>query len=119
MSELLVSIKELLGVPTTVTEFDSQIVMHINSVFIRLNLLNVGVIGYQITSTAGSITEFLPSSSDDSIFNMVLMYIFMKVRIVFDPPSSSFVMTALDTQIKELEWLLTDYNASLIEEPVV
>ena len=110
MNTVLSNTKKLLGVPAEVTDFDDQLVIYINMVFAILDQLGVGSVTepYITTADTGSLTEFLPY--DDGLHNLVQMYIYTKVRILFDPPQSSAVLTALDATIKEYEWRLTDYT---------
>jgi|OpeIllAssembly_1097287.scaffolds.fasta_scaffold232343_3 hypothetical protein len=114
MNEILNATKLLLGIPLEVTDFDSQLVIHINSALASLSQIGVGSTPYQITLETGSFDAFLPS--DDYIHGMAQMYIYTKVRLLFDPPSHAFVITALEAQAKELEWRLSDFS---YVEPVV
>jgi hypothetical protein len=113
-NEILDSTKDLLGIPAEVTEFNTQLVGHINLVLFNLTDIGVGTEGYQITAETGSFDTFMPG--DDLIHAALQMYIYMKVRLLFDPPTTAFVLKSLEAQIKELEWRLTDYS---YVEPVV
>jgi hypothetical protein len=106
MNKILNSTKELLGVPLDVTEFDTQLVMHINSALSSLDQIGLGADSkYQITLTDGDLEDFLPLD----IHGQVQMYIYTKVRLIFDPPATAFVLTALQQSLAELEWRLKDY----------
>lgn len=111
---ILSSTKELLGVPADVTDFDNQLVNYINMALHSLYQTGVGTGVSQITLTTGDFDSILPG--EDSIHSTLQMYIYMKVRLLFDPPTSSFVLSSLESQIKELEWRLQDYSAV---EPIV
>jgi hypothetical protein len=101
---ILQSIKKLLGLDITYTDFDQDIIIHINSVFIVLNQLGVGPdSGYKITGAYNVWSEF---TDDDLIFESVKSYIYLKVRIMFDPPQNSSLMQAMQQQISEFEWRL-------------
>jgi hypothetical protein len=117
MNEILLATKELLGIPEEVTEFDSQLVNYINMVLVILNQLGVGITGYQTSATTGALDEFLPVEEDVSMHSLVQMYIYTKVRLLFDPPTSSFVLSSLQGTVQEYEWRLTDYisNAPIVE----
>jgi hypothetical protein len=109
MNYILASTKELLGVPSTVTEFDTQLVVYINMVLTTLSQIGIGSSSdvYQITLTEGDLEEFLPDSTD--IYGVVQMYIYTKVRLQFDPPATAFVLAALQASIAEYEWRLQTY----------
>jgi len=107
MNKILSSTKELLGIPDAATEFDSQLVLQINSVLTTLHEIGFSEDVYQTTLTDGDLEEYIPD--DEAIRAKVQMYIFTKVRLVFDPPTSSFVLTALQATAAEYEWRLTDY----------
>ena len=108
MDTILSATKELLGIPEEIEEFDIQLVSYINMVLSILNQLGVGVEGYQITIDFGDLDSFL-SSEDEALAAMVQMYIYTKVRILFDPPTTSFVLSSLQAVVQEQEWRLTDY----------
>lgn len=110
MVSFLDSTKEQLGIPSEVKEFDSQLITLINSALSILNQLGFGPSeGYIITKTnPGDWDEFLPN--DESIRNTVLVYIAAKVRLEFDPPTSSFVLTSLEKTIAEYEWRFNTYT---------
>lgn len=100
---ILTSIKKLLGITEEYTQFDTDIIMHINSVFSTLTQLGVGpTSGFMIEDDGAIWSEYLKSS--DPRLNFVKTYIYLKVRLVFDPPQSSAVIDAINRNISELEW---------------
>jgi hypothetical protein len=104
-SSILTSIKKLLGIEEDYTHFDSDITMYINSAFMNLNQLGVGVIGgFKIEDASAEWDDFI----DDERFDLegVKIYIYLKTRLIFDPPQNSFLVEAIKEQIKELEWRL-------------
>lgn len=104
MDSILTSIKKLLGSAEDYEHFDADIIMHINSVFFTLTQIGVGPSeGFSITDEEDIWTDFLP---EGPILNAVKTYIYHKVRLKFDPPSSSAHMEALKELIKEDEWRL-------------
>lgn len=105
MSEsILTSTKEALGVFENVTVFDNNIVMMINSVFSTLNQLGIGPdAGYMITGSTETWDAFIGS---DSRLNSVKAYVFLKVRLLFDPPQTSYLIESYKTMAEELEWRL-------------
>lgn len=101
---ILDSIKILLGIQTTDFNFDQEIVMHINSVFMILHQLGVGpTTAFKITSNSEDWDDFLTTSVD---LEAVKSYIFLKVRLLFDPPQNSFLVDSIEKQISEFEWRL-------------
>lgn len=84
--------------------FDTVLITYINSVI--LNLSQLGVIpssNYTVTSNADTWADL---GVDDEVLGAVKSYIPNKVRMAFDPPTSTNVYSALDSLIKELEWRL-------------
>ena len=105
MESILTSIKKLLGIAEEYTHFDDDIVMHINTVFVILTQLGVGPSnGFSIKDASTPWDEFI--DDDDLRFNSVKTYMYLKVKLVFDPPLSSAVMASMERTISELEWRL-------------
>lgn len=105
LESILTSIKKLLGIAEDDTYFDSDIIMHINSVFMLLNQLGVGPKEcFAIEDKSAYWEDFL--GDDLPKLHMVKTYMYMKVRVLFDPPSSSTHMSALTQSISEFEWRL-------------
>lgn len=103
MESILTSIKKLLGIDEDTEDFDTDIVMHINSVFLILNQLGVGTSDvFSIQDKYSSWEDFIP----DGNHKAVKSYMYLKVKLLFDPPLTSAVMEAMERQIKEYEWRL-------------
>lgn len=101
---ILVSIKKYIGLDRDYHEFDSDIIMFINSALFNLRQLGVGPIGgFAIDSENQTWHEFV---DDDSLLSGVKPYIQQKVRLQFDPPSNSFVEASIRKNIEEYEWRL-------------
>ena len=114
MDNILSSIKKLLGIPTEETAFDSDIIMHINSVFMILNQLGIGPTdGFTISDDYALWSDFIP---DGQNIELVKSYMYMKVRLMFDPPSSSAVLSAMEKSISEFEWRLNVQSETKTEE---
>lgn len=105
MESILTSIKKLLGLDEEYTAFDSDITMHINTVFGILTQLGVGPSeGFFIEDKTAIWDDYI---SDDPVqCHMVKTYIHKKVQLLFDPPDRGAVMEALKNAIAELEWRL-------------
>ena len=105
MDSILTSIKKLLGITEEYTHFDNDLIMHINSVFMVLAQLGVGPSeGYSISGSTETWKDFL--EDDLKKVQAVRSYVALKVRLMFDPPTSSAVMEAMNNQIREFEWRL-------------
>ena len=103
-NSILDSIKKLLGLSAQYTEFDADITIHINSVFSILQQLGVGPEeGFKLTDSDQTWDEFI---GDNSNINDVITYVYLKVRLLFDPPTNSSILNAQKELIKELEWRL-------------
>jgi len=104
LDSILLSIKKLLGIESDYTHFDQDIIMYINGVFMILNQLGVGPEeGYSITSDEETWSDYL---GDVVNLEGVKTYIYLKVRLIFDPPSIASVIDAIERLITELEWRL-------------
>lgn len=104
MESILTSIKKLIGIEDECVDFDTDIIIHINSVFSNLTLLSVGPpSGFRITDKHSKWSDFL---GDDPRLEDVKTYTYLRVRLVFDPPSSSAVIEAFKKEIDKLEWLI-------------
>lgn len=101
---ILISIKKLLGIAEDYTVFDADIIMHINSVFMILNQLGVGAdTCFRIEDDLAVWNDFI--KIEDKL-DAVKSYIYHKVKMLFDPPSSASVIEANNRIISELEWRL-------------
>lgn len=116
VDSILDTIKAMLGIPATDTAFDNEILININSAFMVLNQLGVGPTEvYSITDSTPVWADFL--STDEAKYSAVKTYIFLKVRTVFDPPGTSFLLESYKNQINELEWRLS-IQVPIPPEPV-
>lgn len=99
---ILTSIKKLLGITEEYTHFDSDLVMHINSVFSILTQLGMGPsIGFMIEDEKNTWDEFVP---EERGLELVKSYVYLKVKLLFDPPTSSALSEATNKMVDELEW---------------
>lgn len=115
MSEsILISIKKMLGIAADYTAFDTDIIIHINSVFTILNQLGVcDSKHFSITDETEVWEDFLEDSEN---LNLVKSYIYLKVKLIFDPPQSGVLHEAMERQIKEFEWRLNALVDNKIHE---
>lgn len=105
IESILNSVKKHIGISEEETHFDPDIIIHINSVFSILNQMGIGPAKtFSINDEKAIWNDFL---EDDPDFSEVKTYMYLKVKMIFDPPTNSNVMTAMKEQISELEWRLT------------
>ena len=103
MESILTSIKKLLGIQAEYTAFDQDLIIHINTAFAVLNQLNIGPPhGFVIEDDTATWDEYITSCN----LTMVRSYIYMKVRLMFDPPTSGVLVESMNSMISELEWRL-------------
>lgn len=99
---ILESVKKLLGADPDYSVFDPDIIMCINSAFGTLQQLGVGPIdGFRIDGPEDMWNTY---TTNGDFIDEVKTYVYMRVKLMFDPPSSSFVLDSYKEQIKELEW---------------
>lgn len=103
---ILVTIKKLLGIDASYAPFDMDIIIQINTALRAVNQLGIGVANFEITGAEETWADLL--GDNQAIFSLVKTYIYGKVRLVFDPPTSSSVMQALKEAIDECEWRLIE-----------
>lgn len=116
MESILISIKKLLGIAEEYEHFDEDIVMHINSVFLILTQLGVGPKeGFTIEDESASWIDFI---EDPTQLQAVKSYMYMKVKLLFDPPLSSAVIESTNRLISELEWRLIVAAESVSETSI-
>lgn len=114
---ILKSTKKILNVPPDYTAFDIDIITHINSAFSVLNQLGVGpTTGFMIESDEEVWDDFeVPTNQ----INLIRTYIYLKTKILFDPPGTSFLLDAVKEQIIEQEWRLSAFRDEVIAEESV
>jgi len=102
VDSILVAIKGLVGIIPTDTNFDNEIIIHINSAFMALQQLGVGPsTGFYISSDEDTWGDILEDRKD---LEAIKTYIYLKVRLVFDPPQNSFLVDSIKNMITELEF---------------
>lgn len=103
MDSILTSIKKLLNISEDYEYFDQDIIMHINTTLLVLTQLGVGPPeGFVITDKTAIWDDFI----GDANLEMVKSYIYLKVKLLFDPPTSSSAVDAANRMIAEFEWRL-------------
>lgn len=100
-NSIFLTVKKMLGIAEEYHAFDLDIITNINSVFLNLNQLGVGPISpYQIIGEEETWDDF----QGETIIPGVQSYVYLKVRLLFDPPTNSFLVDNIQKQIAEFEW---------------
>ena len=109
-SSILDSIKYMLGGQPLVddTNFDPELILHTNGALMIMTQLGVGPKeGFSITSKDQTWQELLLGRTDlNGVFNAV----YLRVKLIFDPPTNSFLVAAIKEQIKEYDWRLQEWH---------
>ena len=101
---ILVSIKKLLGIAEDYDYFDQDIIMHINAAFMVLTQLGIGPSeGFLITDDTDTWSDFIDDATN---LGSIQSYVYMKVKLMFDPPQNSFTVDSMQKLVNELEWRL-------------
>lgn len=104
MESILTSIKKLLGISEEYEHFDKDLIMHINSVLLILNQLGVGPANpFYVYDKRDTWSDFI---EDPTSLELVKSYVYLKVKLLFDPPLSSAVIESTNRMISEFEWRL-------------
>ena len=102
MPSILISVKKLLGIPEDYDCFDADILMNINMVMTVLKQIGVNTNVDSVTEE----TTWEELSSSTEIVNLLRVYVALRVRMVFDPPTNSSLLDAMQKKVDELEWRL-------------
>lgn len=102
MPSILISVKKLLGIPEDYDCFDADILMNINMVMTVLKQIGVNTNVNSVTEE----TTWEELSSSTEIVNLLRVYVALRVRMVFDPPTNSSLLDAMQKKVDELEWRL-------------
>lgn len=101
MESILTSIKKMLGIIEECTDFDTDIIIHINTTFGILSQIGAGPSnGFSISDKTAVWTDFI---GDQTNLEFVKTYVYLKVKMVFDPPASSSIEKTYKELILELE----------------
>lgn len=124
---ILTSIKKNLGIDASYTVFDQDLITYINAAFSTLTQLGVGpAVGFMIEDADAVWNDFIVLD-DDREYNSIKIYIQLRVRMLFDPPQTSYLLDAMTAQINQLEWRLNvhreetgwvDPDPPVLPEPV-
>lgn len=109
---ILTSTKKILGLAADYEAFDLDVITHINATFSLLNQLGVGPTdGFSIEDAD---TEWSDYEVPSNQLHMVKTYVYLKVKILFDPPATGYLVTAQNDQLQEFEWRLNMFREEVI-----
>lgn len=107
---ILDDVKKMLGLGQDYTAFDLDVMTHVNSILAVLNGLGIGpVAGFMIVDNTSTWETYLGPDAvlpNDPKFNLVKSYMFLRVRMLFDPPATSMAIDAMTKMYEEFEWRL-------------
>jgi hypothetical protein len=105
---ILKSTKKILGLAADYTPFDLDVITHINSTFSILDQLGVGPTGgFFIENEKATWSDF---EVPENQLNLIKTYMFLRVRNLFDPPTTSFLIDATNKQLQEYEWRISTWR---------
>ena len=111
---ILKSTKKILGLADDYTPFDLNVITHINAAFSKLDQLGVGPEGgFFIEDETALWSDYVVPQNQ---LHVVKTYIYLSVRILFDPPGIGFLVTSLNDQLKEYEWRLNVLRETVLIE---
>ena len=105
---ILEAIKKMLGLDKDYDAFDVDIIIDINSALMVLNQLGVGQIGFKITGYDETWEDFAGDTTD---LEGIKTFVYLKTKLLFDPPNNSFVISAIEKQLDELSWRMREIAA--------
>jgi hypothetical protein len=116
VESILNTIKKLLGIDPDNTDFDDDIKIHINSVIPNLSQMGIGPkIGFIVKSVDDTWSDYIDSSTIN--LEGVKTYIYLKIKLIFDPPTNSTTIDAINKNLSELEWrMMLSVETNNLEE---
>jgi hypothetical protein len=113
---ILLSTKKKVNIPADYTAWDDDIVSYINAALAELNQYGVGPVeGLQIEDADTAWTEFY----EDPRLNAIQTFVGLRVRLLFDPPPTSFAINMMEEQLKEMGWRLLVAQEDITAEEAV
>lgn len=113
---ILTSTKKILGLAAEYTAFDHDIIVHINSVFSDLHQLGIGPAdGFMIGDDLSEVwADYVTDDVPPMLLNSVRTYVYLRVKAIFDPPTTGYLVEATQKQIEKLEWRLNVAREGLL-----
>ena len=116
---ILTNIKKLLGIPEEYEHFDADLIMHINGVLMTLTQIGVGdPNGFMISDKSATWKDFIGAEENHALVASIYSYVYMKVKLMFDPPQNSFAIESLNKLIAECEWRINVNVDNQTQNPI-
>lgn len=107
---ILLSIKKMLGMEPEFTQFDPDIILHINTIIQVLYQIGLDIPeGFVVVDQNNLWTDYIQNPRYSKITSLIKQYIFMRVRMIFDPPSSQTLSTTIQESINEIQWRISQW----------
>lgn len=105
MTSVLNTIKKMLGIDESIDHFDTDIIVCINSSLSVVKQLGIGDPDFNVSDSTETWEDFIGDRKD---LEFLKSYIYLKTRLMFDPPTNAFLVDSMDRHIKEFEWRLRE-----------
>jgi hypothetical protein len=116
VESILGSIKQMLGIEAEDINFDQELIIYINGALMIMKQLGVGTSGYTITDNTSTWKNFIGTRTD---LELIKPAVYLRVRLIFDPPQNSFLVAAIKEQIAEYDWRIEwDHIPEVITEVI-
>lgn len=117
MESILETIKKLLGPDSSYEVFDEDIIIHINTALADLTQLGVGPEdGFEIFDVSATWNDFVGKHTRPKTLSSIKTYVYISVKLVFDPPTSAAVITSYENRLNKLEWRIS-HAADILNKP--
>lgn len=103
MDSILLTIKSMLGLDETYKVFDKELIVYINTAINVLEQLGIGQDGFTVVSESDTWDSYV---TDLAKMESIKTYIYIRTKLLFDPPSNSTLSKSLEDTARELEWRL-------------
>lgn len=103
-NSILQDTKEMLGIPAHVKDFDPPLILHCNTVLATLTQLGVGPTeGFYILDDTDIWEELIQERN----LHNIKAYVYLKVKLLFDPPANATLVNSMESQLREIEWRIS------------
>lgn len=115
---ILTTIKKLVNISDMDESFDTDLIVHINTYLRRCNQLGVGKRSFRVYDKSQKWSDFVQPGQET--FDQVIDYVYMRCKLIFDPPANGSGIKALEDGYHELEWLLcADAESNILQDELI
>lgn len=116
MNSILESVKTMLDIGVDDTAFDVDVIFGINTCFAILQQIGLGPKeGFNVVDNTQEWSDYI----EGPMMSMVQQYVYLKTKVIFDPPNNSFLLTTYNERIAELEWRLKITTDGVFDDPII